>query len=109
MTASQLHDARTLIPGAFELRAPPHRSTRAAPVVPATSPDEVPSGAANGASAHVVAAPARSTTRLGQAGAILGDIALLLGIIYGVAVVPAIVMWGVQAAAAIILGTFGRH
>jgi hypothetical protein len=57
----------------------------------------------------VVAAPARSTTRLGQAGAILGDIALLLGIIYGVAVVPAIVMWGVQAAAAIILGTFGRH
>ena len=77
--------------------------------MPATSPDEVPSGAANGASAHVVAAPARSTTRLGQAGAILGDIALLLGIIYGVAVVPALVVWGIEAAAAILQGTFGRH
>ena len=109
MTASQLHDARTLIPGAFELNAPPHRSTRAAPVAPATSPDEVPSGAASGASAHVVAAPVRRTTRLGQAGTILGDIALLLGIIYGVAVVPAFVLWGVQAAAAAVQGTFGGN
>ena len=109
MTASPVLDARGMIPGAFELNAPPHRPARAAPVMPATSSDEAPSRAASVDTAHVVVASARPTTTLARARAILGDIALLLGIIYGVAVVPALVVWGIEAAAAIVQGTFGRH
>ena len=109
MTASQLHDARSLIPGAYELNAPPHRFRRAAPVVPSTSSDEAPSRAASVTAAHVVAASPRPTTRLAKAVSILGDIALLMGMIYGVAVVPALVVWGIKAAAAIVGGTFGGH
>jgi len=108
MTASQLHDASSLIPGAYELNAPPHRARRAAPAVLATSSDDVSSRAASASPAHVVDAPARPTAWLPRAGAILWDIALLLGIIYGVAVVPALVIWGVKAAAAVVLGSFGH-
>jgi hypothetical protein len=104
MTASQLLDARMLIPGAYELNAPPHRSGRVAPVAPATASDDLSSRAATASAAHVVAAPARPTTPLAQAGAVVGDIALLLGIIYGVAVVPALVLWGITAAAALVVG-----
>lgn len=108
MTASQLHDARSLIPGAYELNAPPHRFGRTA-AVPATSSDQVPSRAASGARAHVVVASPRPTTHLTQAVSILGDIALLMAMIYGVAAVPALVVWGIKAATVIVGGTFGPH
>ena len=109
MTAAQLLDARMLIPGAFELNAPLHRATgdpRTLPAVP--SPDVRPSPS-NAATSHVVSAPARPTTRLGKAAAILGDLALITGIIYGVAVVPALAVWGVGAAVAFVLDSLGRH
>lgn len=109
MTASQLQDARSLIPGAYELNAPPHRSRRTTPAVPAISPGDVPSRAASEAAVHVVAASPRPTTRLTQAVSILGDIALLMAMIYGVAVVPALVVWGVKTAAVALGGTFGPH
>ena len=96
MTASQLRDARLLIPCAFELNAPPHRANRAASVVPAAALEEVrtisPSNTPN-----VVAAPTGPTTRLGSAAAILWDLVLVMAIIYGVAVVPALVVWAVKA------------
>ena len=105
MTASQLHDGRMLIPCAFELNAPPHRPNRAAGAVPVASTEEVrPVSRANASS--VVAAPARPTSRLGYAAAILWDLALVMAIIYGVAVVPALVVWGVKAAATL-MATFG--
>lgn len=107
MTASQAHDARMLIPGAFELNAPPHRANRAADVEPAASTQEVrPVPPAN--VANVVAAPARPTSRLGYAAAIVWDLALVLAIIYGVAVLPALAVWGVKAASTLI-ATFGGH
>jgi hypothetical protein len=106
MTASQLHEARMLIPGAFELNAPPHRAAAAAPVVPAAPSLEAPPARAD--AAHVLAVPDRPTTRLGHAAAILWDLGLLMAIIYGVAVVPALAMWGVQSAATF-LATFGRQ
>ena len=109
MTASQLHDARMLIPGAYELNAPPHRATRSAGVVPVTSSDEVQARAATAGTAQVVVAAVARPTRLGQATAILGDVALLTGLIYGVAVVPALVIWGIEAASALVLGTLGRQ
>jgi hypothetical protein len=101
MTVSQLHDARMLIPCAFELNAPPHRAKRSAGVVPAASLEQVrPVPPAN--APNVVAAPARATTRLGLAVAILWDLALVMAVIYGVAVVPALAVWAVRAAAALI-------
>jgi hypothetical protein len=107
MTASQLRDGRLLIPGAFELNAPPHRAHRAADVESVRPTEEVrrvpPPNAAN-----VVAAPARPTSRLGYAAAILWDLALVLAIIYGVAVLPALAVWGVKAASTLI-ATFGGH
>jgi hypothetical protein len=109
MTALQLHDARMLIPGAFELNAPPHRATRAALVVPVSSSREAGPRAADGAPAHVVAASTRPTTPLRRAAAILGDLALIVGLIYGVAVIPGLAMRGVEAAAALILNTLGRN
>ena len=109
MTASQLHDARSLIPGAYELNAPPHRFSRTAPALSAISSGEAPPRAASGAAAHVVVASPRPTTRLAQAVSILGDLALLMAMIYGVAVVPALVVWGVKVAAVFVGGTFGPH
>jgi hypothetical protein len=106
MTSAQLHAARTLIPGEYERRAlPPDQATRASG---SASPlrdaghlrvAEVP---------HVVAAPSRPTTRLGFAGAILGDIALCVALIYG-ALVPGLAIHGIQAALALILKTIGGH
>jgi hypothetical protein len=107
MTASQLYDARMLIPGAFELNAPPHRTNRTADMEPAASTEEArPVPPAN--APNVVAAPARPTSRLGYAAAIVWDLALVLAIIYGVAVLPALAVWGVKAASTLIT-TFGGH
>ena len=109
MTPAQLHDARILIPGAFELDTPPHRAARAPRVLPAASSQNIPLSPSLGSTSQVESATARPTTWLGQAAAILGDIALLVGIIYGVAVVPALALWGVHAVAAFVLDIFGRH
>ena len=105
MTASQLHDGRMLIPCAFELNAPPHRANRAAGVVQVASTEEVrPVPPAN--APNVVAATFRPTSRLGYAAAIVWDLGLVLAIIYGVAVLPALAVWGVKAASTLI-ATFG--
>jgi hypothetical protein len=108
MTAAQLYDARMLIPCAFELNAPPHRPTRAGSAVPSAPLQGVPPGPAIAEAPYVVAAPFRPTTRLGRAAAILGDLALIIGIIFGVALVPGLAVMGVQAAVAFIVDTFGR-
>jgi hypothetical protein len=97
MTASPLLGGRMLIPGAFELNAPPHREKRAAELVSAPSPVKVRSVPAANAP-NVVAAPARPASRLGYAASILWDLALVMALIYGVAVVPALAVWGVRAA-----------
>ena len=104
MTAAQLHDARMLIPGACEPNVPLHRATPSVRLVPA--PVEEVRGHSAIAS-YIVAAPASPTTRLGYAASILGDLALVAGIIYGVAVVPALAMHGIRAAATLIQNTFG--
>ena len=57
---------------------------------------------------NVVAAPFRPTTALGHAASILGDLALIIGIIFGVALIPGIAVMGVQAAVSLIVNTFGR-
>jgi len=109
MTAAQLYDARMLIPGAFELNAPPHRATRAGGPVPAAPVENArrPSPAI-AETTYVVAAPFRPTTLAGRAAAILGDLALIIGIIFGVALVPGLAVMGVQAAIALIVDTFSR-
>ena len=109
MTAAQLHDARMLIPCAFELNAPPHRASRAGSPVPAAPvQDARRPGPAVAETPYVVAAPFRPTTGLGRAAAILGDLALIIGIIFGVALVPGLAVMGVQAAVALIMDTFSR-
>jgi len=108
MTAAQLDDARMLIPGAFELNAPPHRAARPGHPVPAAPLRDARPGPAIAETPYVVAAPFRPTTRLGRAAAILGDLALIIGIIFGVALVPGLAVMGVQAAVALIVNTFSR-
>jgi hypothetical protein len=107
MTGSQSHDARMLIPCAYELNAPPHRARRSAQVEAAASSAETPR-AASPTTAHVVSAAPGPTTRWRKAAALLGDVALITGLIYGVAVVPALAVWGIGAATTVILNTFGR-
>ena len=101
MTAAQLYDARMLIPGAFELNAPPHRAIRDPRVPPPASQDVGPSPSLASTS-QVESAPPGPTTRFGYAAAILKDVALLVGLIYGVAVVPALVLWAIHAAASFV-------
>lgn len=108
MTAAQLHDARMLIPGAFELNAPPHRATRPGSPVPAAPRRDARPGPAIAETSYVVAAPFQPTTRLGRAAAILGDLALIIGIIFGVALVPGLAVMGVQKAVTFIVDTFSR-
>jgi hypothetical protein len=104
MTAAQLQAAQMLIPGAYEPSVPPHRAAQPARLASAPVEDVRVQPATE---PSVVAAPSRPTTRWGYAAAILGDVALVTGIIYGVAVVPALAMYGIRVAAELILGTFG--
>jgi hypothetical protein len=108
MTAAQLYDARMLIPGAFELNAPPHRGPRPGSPVPAASLRDARPGPAMAETPYVVAAPFRPTSLPGRAAAILGDLALIIGIIFGVALVPGLAVMGVQAAVTFIVDTFSR-
>jgi len=94
MTAAQLHDASVLIPGAYEPNAQPHGVAPARDRGPAATP-------------YVVDAPARPKTRLGRAAAILGDAALITAIIFIVALAPVLVVQGINAVGALILGTSG--
>ncbi len=108
MTAAQLYDARMLIPCAFELNAPPHRPTRVGGPVPAVQLQDARPSPAIAETPYVVAAPSRPTTVVGRAVAVLGDLALIIGIIFGVALVPGLAVMGVQAAVALIVDTFSR-
>lgn len=107
MTSAQLLAARMLIPGEYELNAPPHRARRPEPPAPAAPFRETGHPQMADAS-YIVAAPARPTTRLRFAGAILGDIALCVALIYG-ALLPGLAIHGIQAAVALILKTVGGH
>jgi hypothetical protein len=72
MTAAQLHDARMLIPCAFELNAPPHRASRAGSPVPAAPvQDARRPGPAVAETPYVVAAPFPAHDRPGARAAIL--------------------------------------
>ena len=96
-----------LVPGEFELNASPHRATRPAPLAPPAPFREA--GHLPIVDSYVVAAAARPTTRLGFAAGILGDLALCMALIYGVALVPGLAVQGIKAAAALVLDTFGGH
>ena len=76
--------------------------------MPAAPLQDASPGPAIAETPNVVAAPSRPTTRLGHAAAILGDLALIIGIIFGVALVPGLAVMGVQKAVALIADTFGR-
>jgi hypothetical protein len=106
MTAAQLHDARMLIPCAFELNAPPHRAAAPAGLVPSAPVQDVRGDTV--ATSQMVPAPSHPTTRLGYAAAILGDVALIIGIIIGIPVVLGLVVQAIMAGAALILGSVSR-
>ena len=107
MTAAQLDDARIMIPGAFDGNASPHRASRVAPSVPLVPAAETRRDVAD--VPYVVPAPDRPSTWIGRAAAIVRDVALIVGIIYGVAVLPALVVWGAGAAASLVVDMFGRR
>jgi hypothetical protein len=76
--------------------------------VPAAAVQDVRAHPATVATAHVVAAPAHPTTRLGYAAAILGDVALITAIIFAVPVGALLAVQGFKVAAALVRDTFGR-
>jgi hypothetical protein len=115
MTAAQLHSARTLIPCAFELNAPPHRP-QSARLVP-----QAPVQVARGRSAfapwpYVATAPAGARKLLGRVAAVLVDVALGTAAIFAVTLAPLFIIvlagvlavQGIRAVAAFILGKFSR-
>jgi hypothetical protein len=108
MTAAQLNDARMLIPGAYELNAPPHRATQPERVAPAAPSQELRPHPATAATSYVVAAPARPTTRLGDAAAILGDVGLITAIIFAVPVGALLAVTAFKFAAALVQDALGR-
>lgn len=108
MTAAQLNNARMLIPGAYELNAPPHRAPQPARLVPAAPLQAVRASPATAATPYIVAAPAQPTTRLGYAAAILGDVALVTALIFAVPVGALLAVQGFKVAAALVLDAFGR-
>jgi hypothetical protein len=109
MTDARLHDARMLIPGAFELNARPHRAAQPAHPPPVAAPVQREHSHGTSDPPYVVAAPARPTTNLGVAAAALGDIALCVALIFAVALIPALGIKGITAAAALVMHSFGSR
>ena len=106
MTAAQLQEALQLIPGAYELNAPPHRAAAPVGLVAAAPVQDVRGHTV--ATSHMVSAPSHPTTRLGYAAAILGDVALIIGIIIGIPVVLGLAVQAIMAGTPLILDAFGR-
>jgi hypothetical protein len=92
MTSAQLNAASILIPAAYEPK-PPRPDDPLTVLGPAATTDS-----------YVVSAPYKPTSRLGFGAAVLGDLALCLALIYGVALGPGLVIHGITAAANLIFG-----
>jgi|KBSMisStandDraft_5_1062788.scaffolds.fasta_scaffold25699_3 hypothetical protein len=107
MTEAQQHAARMLIPGAYEPATPLHRATPPASMVQTNPLGVLRPDAASAATPYVVHAPARPTTGLGQAAAILGDLALVAAILFVAVATPALVIWGIHTVATLTLDNWG--
>ena len=87
-----------MIPGAFEPNAPPHRQSTG--VVVHTEP---PPDAAATQVPYPLTASREPTTRAAQGAAVLGDVALALGLIFALVLVPVLAIKGIAAAVGLLM------
>jgi hypothetical protein len=97
MTAEQTLRASLMVPGGYELGVPNHREATAAAAV-AQHP------ALPDADTYVVAAPHQPTTFVGRSAAILGDLAIVTGILFAIALTPVVVVRVITFVANLITG-----
>jgi hypothetical protein len=97
MTAEQTLRSSLMVPGGYELGAPNHREPTQAEAV-------APHPTLPVADSYVVAAPPQATTGLGRAAAILGDLAVVTGILFAIALTPIAVVRVIRFAADLIAG-----
>jgi hypothetical protein len=100
MTTAQLESARSMTPGAFERNAPPHRHTSATAAV-ATKPDP---GATTVQAPYVITASPQPTTWAAGSAAVLGDVALVVLVLFTLLLVPVLAIKGIAAAAGLLMG-----
>jgi hypothetical protein len=86
-----------MVPGGYERGAPNHRE-------PATVAAVAPHPTLPDADAYVVGAPPQATTGLGKAVAILGDLAVVTGILFAIALTPIAVVRLVTFVAGVLTG-----
>lgn len=98
-----MHAARVMIPGAYEPDAPLHRDPPATHSIPTTPLGGRRPHTAVAATPYVVDAPARSTTLLGHAAGVLGDLGLIAAVLFVAAAAPTLVVWGIYLAGALIV------
>jgi hypothetical protein len=97
MTAEQTLRSSLMVPGGYERGAPNHRE-------PATVAAVAPHPTLPDADAYVVGAPPQATTGLGKAVAILGDLAVVTGILFAIALTPIAVVRLVTFVAGVLTG-----
>jgi hypothetical protein len=58
---------------------------------------------------YVLTAPSRPTTWAAQSAAVLGDVALMVGVLFALVLVPVLAIKGIAAAVAFLMGAFGGN
>lgn len=89
-----------MTPGAFELNAPPHRQSSGAAAVAI----EPAPGATTLQTPYVMTASPQPTTWAAQSAAVLGDVALLVGVLFALVLVPVLAIKGIAAVAGLLMG-----
>lgn len=100
--ATDAAPARGLIPGAYERDHPLHRNTSVAPALPVAPAVAMRPLPALEEPRYVVAAPYKPTTWPARCAAVLGDLALAIGIIYALVLASVLVVRLLATAAAFI-------
>jgi hypothetical protein len=103
--ALQLESARSMIPGAFEPNAAPHRQSTGVAVV---HNEPAPEEAAIQGPYRLTVLP-QPTTWTAQSAAVFGDVALVVGLIFVLTLVPVLAVQGIAAAARLLFGALGAN
>ena len=94
-----------MTPGAFERNAPPHRQSNGVAVV-ATEPAP---GATTLQAPYVLTASSEPTTWAAQSAAVLGDVAMLVGLLFALVLVPVLAIKAIATVAGLLMGALGAN
>lgn len=88
-----------MTPGEFERNAPPHRQSNGVVVV-----TEPPPGATTLQAPYVLTVSPQPTTWAAQSAAVFGDVALVVGVLFALVLVPVLAIKGIAAATGLLMG-----